>query len=130
WGLYSLLGIARGDRAAGDAQRLRNFDLFGAPVGLFFYMDADLELGSWLDCGMFVQSVMLAARGEGLHTCPQAAWLPFHAIVAHHLGVPADQRLVTGMALGHADPAAPVNGYRPAREPVNALATFHGGDDP
>ena len=125
WGLYSLLGIARGDRAAGDAQRLRNFELFGAPVGLFFYVDADLELGSWLDCGMFVQSVMLAARGEGLHTCPQAAWLPFHGIVSRRLGVPPDQRLVTGMALGHADPDAPVNGYRPAREPVSAFATFH-----
>lgn len=127
WGLYSLLGIQRGDRANADAQRLRNFALFDAPVGLFFYLDADLELGSWLDCGMFVQSVMLAALDEGLATCPQAAWLPFHEIVARHVGAEPEQRLVTGMALGWPDRDAPVNGYRPAREPVASFTTFHDG---
>ena len=73
WGLYALAGVARGDEAAGHAQRARNFDFFGAPVGLFFTLDRDLEQGSWLDMGMFLQNVMLAARGHGLDSCAQAA---------------------------------------------------------
>jgi nitroreductase len=128
WGLYTLLGIARGDRAAGAAHELRNYEFFGAPAGLFFFVDADLEIGSWLDYGMFVQSVMLAARAEGLHSCPQAAWAPFHRVIRRHLGVPESRTLICGLALGFADPDAPVNGYRPAREPVEAFATLHGFD--
>jgi nitroreductase len=126
WGLYGTLGIERGDRAAMAAQELRNYDFFGAPAGLFFFVDRDLEVGSWFDYGMFVQSVLLAAREEGLHTCPQAAWAPFHAVVRAHLGVPESRVLICGAALGHADPDARVNAFRPAREPVEAFATFHG----
>jgi nitroreductase len=126
WGLYTLLGIARGDRAAAAAHELRNYEFFGAPAGLFLFVDADLEQGSWFDYGMFAQSLMLAAREEGLHTCPQAAWVPFHSIVRQHLDVPASQTLVCGLALGYADPAAPINGYRPARESVETIATLHG----
>jgi nitroreductase len=70
---------------------------------------------------------MLAARGEGLHTCPQAAWVPFHRIVHAQLGVPDDRVLVCGLALGWADPDAKVNGFRPAREPVAGFTTFHDG---
>jgi nitroreductase len=125
WGLYGLLGIAKGDRAAGEAQELKNYDFFGAPVGMFFFIDRDLGVGSWFDYGMFVQSVMLAARGEGLHTCPQAAWAPFHRIVHAHLGVPDDRMLICGLALGWADPDAKVNGFRPAREAVASFTTFH-----
>lgn len=127
WGLYGLLGIAKGDRAAGEAQELKNYDFFGAPVGMFFFVDRDLGVGSWFDYGMFVQSVMLAARGEGLNTCPQAAWTPFHRIVHAHLGVPEDRMLICGLALGWADTDAKVNGFRPAREPVARFATFHDG---
>jgi nitroreductase len=126
WGLYTLLGIARGDRAAGTAQELKNFQFFGAPAGLFFFVDADLEIGSWLDYGMFVQSVMLAAREEGLHTCPQAAWAPFHRVIRRRLGVPESRTLICGLALGYADPDAPVNTFRPAREAVESFASFHG----
>jgi nitroreductase len=126
WGLYGTLGIERGDRAAIAAQELRNYELFGAPVGLFFFIDDDLEIGSWLDCGMFIQSVMLAAQAEGLATCPQAAWAPFHAIVRAHVGAPENQVLICGLALGRADPDAVVNRFRPAREAVDAFATFHG----
>jgi nitroreductase len=126
WGLYTLLGISRGDRAAGLAQELRNYDFFGAPAGLFFFIDGDLGVGSWFDYGMFVQSVMLAARQEGLHTCPQAAWAPFHAVVRRHLAVPDAQTLICGLALGYADPDAPVNRYRPEREPVDAFTRWHG----
>lgn len=129
WGLYSLLGIERGDREAASHQELRNFDLFGAPVGLFFYIDRDLKHGSWLDLGMFIQSVMLVARDFGLDTCPQAAWAHFHRIVSAHLRPPETQMLVCGMALGHADPRAPVNGYRPERLPLDAYARFIGFGD-
>lgn len=132
WGLYGTLGIERGDRAAITAQELRNYELFGAPVGLFFFVDADLEIGSWLDCGLFLQSVMLAAQAEGLATCPQAAWAPFHAIVRAHVGAPENQVLICGLALGRADDAAVVNRFRPHREPVDAFATLHGfaAEDP
>ena len=126
WGLYSLLGIARGDRAAGTAQELKNFEFFGAPAGLFFFVDADLEIGSWFDYGMFVQSVMLAARAEGLHSCPQAAWAPYHRVIRRHLGVPDERTLICGLALGYADPEARVNEFRPAREPLESFTTFHG----
>lgn len=126
WGLYSVLGIPRGDRESSMQQELRNFDFFGAPVGLLFYIDRDLTRGSWLDYGMFMQSVMLAARGHGLDTCPQAAWAPFHRIVSRHVGAPAQQMLVCGMALGFADPADPVNDYRPARLAVGDYTRFLG----
>lgn len=126
WGLYSLLGIAKGDRAAGLAQELRNFDFFGAPVGLLFYIDRDLQPGSWLDYGMFLQSIMLVARDFGLDTCPQAAWAHFHRIVTAHVGAPPEQMLVCGMALGHADPTDRVNDYRPARLPLAEYTRFLG----
>lgn len=130
WGLYTLLGIGRGDRAAAAAQELRNYALFDAPVGLFFFIDRDLEHGSWLDLGMFVQSVMLAAQSLGLATCPQAAWAPFHEIVRRHVGVPLDGPiLVCGMALGHPDPDARVNTYRPERLAVDGFARLHGFED-
>ena len=126
WGLYSLLGIAKGDRAAALAQELRNYDFFDAPVGLFFFIDSDLGPGSWLDYGMLLQAVMLAAVGHGLATCPQAAWAPFHHIVRAHLSVPDQQTLICGMALGHPDPLAPVNGFRPQRLAVDDFTGWHG----
>ncbi len=130
WGLYGLLGIKRGDRTAGDRQAARNFRLFDAPVGLFFFIDAHLAQGSWLDYGMFVQSVMVAARGRGLHTCPQAAWLPYHAVVRRHCRMAEDQQLVCGMAVGHEDTGALVNTFRAPREEVEVFATSAGFDLP
>jgi nitroreductase len=124
WGLYTLLGIGRTDYAAMHAQHGRNYDFFGAPVGLFFSMDRDMEQGSWLDFGMFLQNVMLAARGFGLHTCPQAAWCSFHTIVRAELGIPDDRILLCGMSLGHADPDAIANRLVTAREPLETFVTF------
>lgn len=129
WGLYSLLGIRKGDREASLRQHLRNFDFFGAPVGLFFCIDRDLPRGSWFDYGLFVQSVMLAARGLGLDTCPQYAWDDFHAIVTRHVGAPPEQMLVCGMSLGYADPRDPVNAYRPERLAVAEYTRFIGFGD-
>lgn len=124
WDLYALAGVAKGDHAAGHAQRARNFDFFGAPVGLFFLLDRDLELGSWLDTGMFLQNVMLAARGFGLDTCPQAAFCDHHDVVRAHLGIPDSVALVCGMSLGFADPAEPTNGLQTVREAVPVFTTF------
>ncbi|PWS38880.1 nitroreductase [Falsiroseomonas bella] len=124
WGLYGLLGIGRGDHAATKAQHARNYDFFGAPVGLFFSMDRDMELGSWLDCGMFIQNVMLAARGHGLETCAQAAFCDYHWIVRRELGLPEDRILVCGMSLGRPDPDEPANRLLTAREPLSAFVTF------
>ena len=124
WGLYGLLGIAKGDRAASKAQHARNFLFFDAPVGLFFTIDRDLGLGAWLDYGMFLQSIMIAARAFGLDTCPQAAFCQYHHIIEKRLGIPPDQILVCGMAVGYADPEAKVNQFRTDREPVSSFTTF------
>jgi len=126
WGLYSLLGIAKGDRAASKAQHARNFQFFGAPVGLFFVIDKSLELGSWLDYGMFLQNVMLMARQHGLHTCAQASWPELPRVVRRHLPIGDDQELVCGMALGYADPDAAINRYQPERAGVEEFARYHG----
>ncbi|WP_431281349.1 nitroreductase [Humitalea sp. 24SJ18S-53] len=125
WALYSLLGIQKGDRAGAKAWRRENYNLFGAPVGLFFTLDRGLALGSWLDLGMFMQNVMIAARGCGLETCPEAAFKSYHAIIREHLGIPPEQLVVCGMALGHPDHAAPANQLQAPREPVEGFARFH-----
>lgn len=124
WRLYELAGVARGDTAAAEAQRARNFDFFDAPIGLIFTIDRDLEQGSWLDFGMFLQSLMLAARGLGLDSCAQASWCDYHDVVRRVLGLPAEQALVCGMALGFADPAAPVNQLVSERAPLTDFVTF------
>ena len=130
WSLYQLAGVARGDREAGDRQRARNYSFFGAPVGLVFAIDEDLNQGSWLDYGMFIQSVMVLARAHGLHTCPLAAIGNYPDIVRRHLGIAPGQIVVAGMALGHPDPAEPTNRLITEREPVAAFTTFHGCTPP
>lgn len=128
WGLYGTLGIAKGDRQATAAQHAKNYTFFEAPVGLFFTIEPDMELGSWLDYGMFLQSIMVAARGFGLDTCPQQAWSRFHKIILPKLGVPSDHILVCGMALGWIDPTEPANAFWTDREPVGAFTEMHGFD--
>jgi nitroreductase len=124
WDLYGLLGIARSDKAGMHRQHGRNYEFFDAPVGLMFTIGRSLRQGSWLDYGMFLQSVMIAARGRGLHTCPQAAFMRFHRIIMQHIGVPADQMFVCGMSLGHADEQAVANRLVTVREPVSAFTRF------
>ncbi len=124
--LYASLGIARGDRPARLAQFARNFDLFGAPVGLFFSIPRSFGPPQWAHLGMFMQNIMLLAGERGLATCAQEAWALVHATVAAFLGLPADRLLYCGMALGHADEAHPINDWRTAREPLEAFASFSG----
>lgn len=123
--LYELYGIERHDIAARREAMLRNFDFFGAPVGLFFTMDRAMTAGSWLDCGMFMQNVMIVAQAYGLQTCPQQAWCDYGAIVHHELEIPDDHVLLSGMALGTADTDAPENGLMTERVEVRSFATVH-----
>jgi nitroreductase len=124
WDLYGLLGIGKTDKARMHAQHRRNYEFFGAPVGLMFTIDRILRQGSWLDYGMFIEGVMVAARAHGLDTCPQAAFTPFHRIVTDEIGAPANEQLVCGMSLGWADPGAIENTLVTEREPVAGFARF------
>lgn len=118
WGLYGLLGIGKADKDKMHLQHQRNYRFFDAPVGLMFTLDRVMGRGSLLDYGMFLQSIMVAARGHGLHTCPQAAWNGFSKIILPHIGAGADEMLVCGMALGYADASDVVNTFHTPRVPV------------
>ena len=122
--LYGLLGIAKGDRIAMERQFAANYGFFGAPVGLFFTIDRILGQGSWLDYGMFLQNVMLAAHARGLDTCPQAAFCKYHRIIARHLDIPPDRMLVCGMALGLEDHSRVENSLRTERSPAAEFTRF------
>jgi nitroreductase len=124
WSLYGLLGIAKGEKDKMHAQHQRNYRFFDAPVGLMFTLDRVMGRGSLVDYGMFLQNLMVAARAEGLHTCPQAAWNGFARIILPHIGAGEGEMLVCGMALGHADTAAPVNGFHTPREPVASFTRW------
>jgi len=125
WGLYSLLGIERGEKEKMHAQHGRNYTFFDAPVGMIFTIDERLEIGSWLDYGMFLQNIMTAARARGMDTCPQAAFAPFHTVIRDVLDIPKQEVVICGMALGYADMEAPENTLISEREPVSAFTTFH-----
>lgn len=119
WGLYGLLGIGKGDKDKMHAQHQRNFHFFDAPVGLMFTLDRVMGRGSLLDYGMFLQTLMLAARARGLHTCAQAAWNHYSKIILPHIGAGENEMLVCGMSLGYADEAAIVNTFHTPRVPVS-----------
>src|SRR3546814_6254477 len=112
WDLYGLLGIARGESERMHAQHGRNLRFCGAPVGILFTIDRHLEIGSWLDYGMFIQNVMLLARSHGLETCPQAAFAAYHEVIRQQLGLDDETMVVCGLSLGYADWSAPENALR------------------
>ncbi|MEZ5727641.1 MAG: nitroreductase [Burkholderiaceae bacterium] len=128
WDMYGLLGIGRDDKAEMHAQHARNYQFFDAPVGLVFTIDRIMNQGSWLDYGMFIQSVMVAARGRGLDTCPQVAFTRFHRIISSYLEIPDEEMIVCAMSLGHADPQAVVNQLKTERAPVAEFTKFVGFD--
>jgi nitroreductase len=123
---YGRLGIERTDAAARARQTGQNFRFFGAPVGFIFTIDATLERGSWLDYGMFLQNIMIAAKARGLDTCPQISFVKYHDIIRAHLPIPAGDTVVCGMSMGYADWTEQVNFLRLPREPVDAFCTFSG----
>jgi nitroreductase len=124
WDLYGLLGIAKTDKARMQHQHGRNFVFFDAPVGLMFTIDRVMQQGSWLDYGMFLQNIMVAARARGLHTCPQAAFTQFHRLIAEELQLGDEQMVVCGMSMGYADPDAVENSLVTERAPVAEFARF------
>lgn len=124
--LYSAVGIEKGDTEKRKVQWYKNYTFFGAPVGLFFFLDQRMEKGSWLDMGMFIQNVMLAARDLGLETCPQAAMAEYPDIVRAQLQLDTQWAVVCGMALGYADMSHPINQYRTKREPLDTFCQWFG----
>jgi len=124
WGLYGLLGIGKADKDRMHEQHQRNFRFFDAPVGLMFTIDRVMGRGSLVDYGMFLENIMVAARGHGLHTCPQAAWNGYASIIRPHIGASDHEMLVCGMALGYADPDALVNTFHTPRVPVESFTTW------
>ena len=126
WGLYGSLGITREHKDRMNEQRARNYIFFGAPVGLIFAINRRLNTGSWMDVGMFLQSVMVAARGQGLHTCAQASFANYPATVRRHLGIPEEEIVVCGMAVGYGDMDAPENVWRTDRAPVEGFTRWVG----
>jgi hypothetical protein len=124
WGLYGLLGIQKGEKEKMAAQQLRNYQLFDAPVALYFTVNKAMGIGSKMDISMMIQNVMIAAKARGLDTCPQAAWNHFHPIVLDVLDAPEDEELVCTVALGYADPDHIVNTFITPREPVENFTVF------
>jgi len=122
--LYAALGIKREEKARRRTQWMANYRAFDAPVMLVFFMDSSLETGSYIDYGLFLQSLMLAAVAAGLATCPEAALGEYPDIVKEALGYPADSILICGMALGYEDTAAAINGYRTPRAEVEEFTRF------
>ncbi|PMR72065.1 nitroreductase [Billgrantia endophytica] len=126
YGLYESLGIQRDDKQKRLEQMRRNYLFFDAPVGMIVTIDRRLEAGSYMDTGMLIQSILVAARGQGLHTCAQAAFAWYHDIIREQLGLDDNELVLCGIALGHEDPEAPENHFITEREPIEAFTTFHG----
>ncbi len=124
--LYATIGIARDDKMSRLLQLARNFDFFGAPVGLFFYLDRSLGPPQWSDVGMYMQSVMLLAREHGLHTCAQEIWSRLPTTIGRLLEVPPSLLLFSGMALGFADTTHAINALRTERAPLNEFSILKG----
>jgi nitroreductase len=124
--LYQSIGVTREDRAGRYRQYARNFLFYDAPVGLFFSIDRSMGPPQWSDLGGYIQSVMMLARGNGLHACAQEAWTHLHKTLPFFLKLPPEYILFCGMALGHADESAPINQWRSPREPLDGFATLEG----
>ncbi|MFZ5619140.1 MAG: nitroreductase [Pseudomonadota bacterium] len=123
--MYALVGIPREDKMARLAHLQKNFEFFGAPVGLFFTLDRRFDKGQWAHLGMFMLAISLVAEERGLATCMQEAWTTRAKTVSDVLGVPETEQLYCGMALGFPDKSAPVNKLRSSRAPLDEFVTFH-----
>lgn len=124
--LYESIGVARADKPGRYRQYARNYQFFGAPVGLFVATETSFGVAQWADIGGYLQTVMLLARDYGLHTCPQQAWVAFHKTVRAHLDLPDGWMVYSGLAMGYEDPDAPINRWRTPREPLESFAVFDG----
>lgn len=123
--MYAQIGIARDDKAGRQAWFARNYQFFGAPVGLFCFIDRKHGPPQWSDCGMYLQTLMLLLREAGLDSCPQECWALYHRTIADFLGVSNDQMLFTGMSIGWKDEGEPANRLRATRAPAEEFLRFH-----
>jgi nitroreductase len=123
--LYGHIGVTREDKPARYRQFARNYDFFGAPVGMFFFLDRIMGPPQWSDVGMFMQNIMLLAREQGLESCAQEAWAVWHQEVAEYLGISGEFMLFCGLALGYGDYSAPINRLRTERRALEEFTTFH-----
>lgn len=124
--MYSALGIPKEDKMAGIMQVMKNFEFFGAPIGIFFAIDKTMGRPQWSHMGMYIQSLMLAAVEQGLGTCPQEAWMLRHQTVRDHFEIPEEMDFYCGLALGYPDPDHPINNYRTQRAYLDEVVTFRG----
>jgi nitroreductase len=125
WDLYGLLGIGREDKAEMRAHQRRNYEFFGAPVGLIFTIDRIMGLGSLMDYGMFLQNIMIAAQARGLNTCPMAAFNVFHEVVRDELSLADSEQVLCGMALGYGDSESTVNQLVNPRADLSEFVMHH-----
>jgi len=124
--MYATIGVSRENKMARLMQFARNYEFFGAPVGLFFCIDRDMGPPQWSDLGMYMQTVMLLARQHGLHSCAQEAWSVWYPTIEQFLEMPAELMVFAGMSLGYRDETAPINSLRTDRAPLSEIATFRG----
>ena len=122
--LYTLLGVPRGDAAGMMKQFRKNYEFFDAPVGMILCVEKRMGNGQWIDCGIFLDQLMLLAREKGLHTCPQAAFSRYQHVVRRELGIPDDQTVICGLALGYADPDVVPNSLITDRAPIQDFTTW------
>ena len=125
WDLYNLLGIEKGDYEKTKKFHVQNFSFFGAPVGFLFTIEKDLGWMSWLDYGMFLQNICIAARAYQLHTCPQAAWSQMHDELAPLIKIPDNHLIHCGMSIGKEDKSATVNKLTTERASIEEFVVFH-----
>lgn len=125
---YGALRIEQTDAIGRAKQTSKNYQFFGAPVGMIITIDRRLEVGSWLDLGMFIQNVMIAAGARGLQTCPQETFAKYHAILRRHLPIPDEQMVVCGMSMGFAHDDSVLNGSLMPKININEFADFSGAD--
>ncbi len=123
--LYTLLGVPKGDAAGMTRQFRKNYEFFDAPVGMILCVERGMEKGQWIDCGIFLDNLMLLAREKGLHTCPQAAFSRYQHIVRRELEIPDDQVVICGLAIGYADADAVPNNLITDRAPIKEFTTWH-----
>jgi len=122
--MYATIGIPREDKERRLKQFEHNWEFFGAPVGLIFTIDRQMQQGQWADLGMFMQNIMLLAREEGLHTCPQEAWAPWHRIIREYLAIPDNEMVFCGMGIGYGDDDAPINQLESERAAIEEFLTI------
>ncbi len=126
--LYGALGTTRENRAGRFEQIKRSYQFFNAPVGLFITIDRGMGPIQWADLGGYINTLAILARGYGLDTCPQVAWIRLYKLVGDFVNLPADQMLYCGMGIGYRDPSRPVNQFRTERAELDEFCSFYGFD--